>query len=246
MEKDLLRQFDEVCNTKVAIAGYTSGLCGEWVKERFECLAKHLNTECSGMIMANQHHTDKVSVMGTLDAGYGIITPHDDSYFDAMITAQSGLMLCVHTADCVPVVLLDPVKRVVGIAHSGWVGTSKRIAGKTVRKMVDEYKSRPEDIICAMGPYNHSCCYEVGEDVLERFRESFSDRECKMLFKEKDDGGKYMLDLGSAVSLSLQQEGVNPGNIYDEGCCTYHTSTFSSWRRTGDKKKQILTYIMLQ
>ena len=246
MRMDLVRRFDKLYNTGVVIAGYTSGLCGEWVEERFEALAAQIHTECSRMIMANQHHTDKVSVMRTEDAGYGIIRPHDDDYFDAMITAQPGVMLCVHTADCVPVVLLDPVKRVAGIVHSGWVGSSKRIAGKTVRKMIDEYKSRPEDIICAMGPYNHSCCYEVGEDVLERFRESFSDIECGTLFKKKSDSEKYMLDLGSAVSLSLQQEGVNPRNIYDEGCCTYHTSTFSSWRRTGDKKKQILTYIMLQ
>lgn len=243
---DLLRQFDEICNTQVAIAGYTSGLCGEWTEERFECLAERLNKECSMMIMANQHHTDKVSVMRIEDAGYGITEPHDDDYSDAMITAQPGLMLCIHTADCVPVVLLDPVKKVVGIVHSGWIGSSKRIAGKTVRKMVDEYECRPEDIVCAIGPYNRSCCYEVGEDVLECFRESFSDVECEMLFEKKSERGKYMLDLGGAVSLSLHQEGVNPENIYDEGCCTYHTSTFSSWRRTGDKKKQMLTYIMLK
>ena len=186
MKMDLFRQFEVICNTGVAIAGYTSGLCGEWTEERFECLADQLNTECSMMIMANQHHTDKVSVVGAKDAGYGIIRPHDEDYSDAMITSQAGLMLCIHTADCVPVVLLDPVKRVVGVVHSGWVGSSKRIAGKTFRKMVDEYKSRPEDIICAMGPYNHSCCYEVGEDVLERFREFFSDIECEMLFKKKN------------------------------------------------------------
>lgn len=198
------------------------------------------------MIMANQHHTDKISVVRAEDAGYGIIRPHDDNYSDAMITAQRGIMLCIHTADCVPVVLLDPIKRVAGVVHSGWVGSSKRIAAKTVRKMVDEYKSRPEDVICAIGPYNHSCCYEVREDVHERFSESFSDMECEMLFKKMNDEGKYMLDLGGAVALSLCQVGVKQENIYDEGCCTYHTSTFSSWRRTGDRKKQMLTYIMLQ
>ena len=246
MKMDLLRQFEKICNTKAAVAGYTSGLCGEWTEERFKCLANQLNIEQSMMIMANQHHTDKVRVMEVEDVGYGILRPHDDYYSDAMITARAGIMLCIHTADCVPVVLLDPVKRVVGIVHSGWVGSSKRIAGKTVRKMVDEYKCRPKDMICAMGPYNHSCCYEVGEDVLERFRESFSDAECEMLFKKKNDKEKYMLDLGSAVSLSLCQEGVDPENIYDEGCCTYHTTTFSSWRRTGERKKQMLTYIMLQ
>ena len=246
MEMDLLRRFEKICNTGAAIAGYTSGLCGEWTEERFKSLADQLNIECSRMIMANQHHTDKVRVVGVEDAGYGITRSHDEDYSDAMITAQVGLMLCIHTADCVPVVLLDPVKKVVGIVHSGWVGSSKRIVGKTVRKMVDVYKSRPEDIICAVGPYNHSCCYEVGEDVLECFRESFSDIECEMLFKEKNDKGKYMLDLGSAVSFSLHHEGVKTENIYDVGCCTYHTTTFSSWRRTGERKKQMLTYIMLQ
>ena len=243
---DLLRQFDNICNTGLAVAGYTSGLCGEWTKERFQTLAEQVNVECSMMIMANQRHTDKVSVKGTEDAGYGILTPHDDEYADAMITKQEGVMLCVHTADCVPIVLLDPVKKVVGIVHSGWMGSSKRIAGKTVRKMAEEYGCRPEDIICGIGPYNHFCCYEVGEDVLECFKESFSDIECEMFFKKKDNEGKYMLNLGKAVSLSMRQEGVQPQNIHDEGHCTYHTTTFSSWRRTGDKKKQILTYIMLQ
>ena len=125
MKMDLLRWFEVICNTKVAIAGYTSGLCGEWTEERFGCLANQLKIERSKMIMANQHHTDKVSVVGLEDAGYGIIRPHDEDYSDAMITAQLGIMLSVHTADCVPIVLLDPVKRVVGVVHSGWVGSSK-------------------------------------------------------------------------------------------------------------------------
>ena len=63
---------------------------------------------------------------------------------------------------------------------------------------------------------------------------------------KKENEDKYLLDLGAAVSLSLCQEGVNVKNIYDEDCCTYHTTTFSSWRRTGDRKNQILTYIMLK
>lgn len=246
MSADLVRQFEVICNTGVATAGYTSGLCGEWVEERFERLGNHLNIEHSRMIMANQKHTDKVSVVSTEDLGYGVTRPHDENYADAMITAQLGVMLSVHTADCVPIVLLDPVKKVVGVVHSGWVGSSKRIAGKTVRRMVDEYKCTPEDIICAIGPYNHSCCYEVGEDVIECFKESFSNMECEMLFKKKENEDKYLLDLGAAVSLSLCQEGVNVKNIFDEDWCTYHTTTFSSWRRTGNRKNQILTYIMLK
>ena len=171
---------------------------------------------------------ERRALVGEEEAGYGITIPHDEEYADALITNQTGVMLCVHTADCVPVVLLDSVKRAVGVIHSGWVGSSKRIAEKTVRKMVDEYKCNPEDIICAIGPYNHSCCYEVGEDVFERFRESFSDIECEMLFKKKDNEDKYMLDLGAAVSISLCQAGVKQENIYDESLCAYDTTTFSS------------------
>ena len=162
-----------------------------------------------------------------------------------MITDREGLMLCVHTADCVPVVLLDPIRKAVGIAHSGWVGSSKRISGKTVRKMKEEYGCDPENIICCIGPYNHSCCYEVGEDVLDAFRDSFIQSECDQMFSKKDPEGKYLLDLGRAVSLSLCREGVQRENIHDSGHCTYHTDEFSSWRRTRNKKHQILTYIMI-
>ena len=96
---DLLRQFDEICKTDIAMAGFTSGLCGEWTEERFQCLAKQLHIDCSRMVYANQQHTDKVNVIEMIDGGYGIIKPHDDNYADAMITAQPGLMLCIHTAD---------------------------------------------------------------------------------------------------------------------------------------------------
>ena len=246
MNLDLVRQFEKIENTGVVLAGYTSGLCGEWTEERFGHLAEELKVDSAMMIMANQHHTDQVKIVGLQEAGEGVIKPQPEEYFDAMITAQKGIMLCVHTADCVPIVFLDPVKEVVAIAHSGWVGCSKGIAGKTVRRMAEEYQCRPVDIICGIGPYNRSCCYEVGEDVLEHFRESFSDRECGVMFKKKNQPGKYMLDLGNAISLSLCREGVKWENIYEEGWCTYHTTQFSSWRRTGDRKKQIATYIMLR
>ena len=186
-----------------------------------------------------------VYVAGNEDAGCGTVRPQKDRFYDAIITDQPGLMLCVHTADCVPLVLLDPVNKAVGIAHSGWVGSSKRIAGKTVRKMSETYGSDPGSIICCMGPYNHLCCYEVGEDVLDSFKISFSENECEKLFVKKEGEEKYMLDLGLAVSMSLSQEGVIRENIYDAGHCTYHTEEFSSWRRTHNKKHQILTYIMI-
>ena len=246
MKKDLLRQFELICSTKIAEAGYTSGLCGEWNKERFTLLGKELNHDPEKMIMANQHHTDKVKAVKEEEAGSGVSRPLDDNYADALVTDQKGLLLSVHTADCVPVVFLEPLKKVVAVAHSGWVGTAKCITAKTVKRMVEEYGCNPEHILCAIGPYNHVCCYEVGEDVREAFKDSFSDSECEIFFQKKKEEGKYMLDLGSAISLSLQKVGVKKENIDDEDHCTFHTTDFSSWRRTGNKKHQILTYIMLK
>ncbi|MBQ7563979.1 MAG: peptidoglycan editing factor PgeF [Lachnospiraceae bacterium] len=242
---ELIKRFNEIEQTGRAIAGYTCELCGYWTLERFEGLSDVLYVKSSDLVVANQRHTDRVLTVGTEDSGYGVTRPHTKEPFDAMITKDQGLVLCVHTADCVPIVFLDPVGRAAGIAHSGWVGTAGRIAGKTVRKMAEEFGCRPENILCAMGPYNHSCCYEVGEDVLERFSETFSDAECAQLFSKKDEPGKYLLDLGRGVSLSLRKEGVDPEKIYDSGYCTYHTSLFSSWRRSRDKKHQIITYIAL-
>ena len=245
MKTPLIRQFNKIYGTGTAIAGFTSGLCGEWTPERFRLFSDHLGIEAANITVANQHHTDSIRIIGPEDLGIGAVRAQGEDHFDAMITDTAGIMLCVHTADCVPAVFLDPVRKAIGIAHSGWVGSSKRITGKTVRKMIDTYSCEPENIICCLGPYNHSCCYEVGEDVLDSFRAGFSEAECGRMFKKRDTEGKYLLDLGEAVSLSLSREGVKKENIFDSDHCTFHTDEFSSWRRTGNKKHQILTYIML-
>lgn len=245
MKNPLIRDFDAICDTGIAKAGFTSGLCGEWTMDRFSLFADQLGLDVRHITVANQKHTDLIHVAWAEDAGYGTVRPQGDDYYDAIISDWKELALCVHTADCVPVVLLDPDKEAVGILHSGWKGTAKRIAGKTVHKMAETYGTDPGRVICCMGPYNHSCCYEVGEDVLDEFRSSFSDKECEKLFTKKGKNGKFLLDLGEAISMSLCSEGVKRVNIHDSGFCTYHTDEFSSWRRTHNKKHQILTYIML-
>ena len=240
------RLFDIITQTGAAIAGYTETLCGEWCPERFERLGNALGVMCSNMILANEAHTDCVRIVDAANSGYGVINKHDQNQFDAMITQETGMLLCVHTADCVPLVLLDPTTHSAGIVHSGWVGTSNHIAGNAIKKMKEVFHCDAANMICAMGPYNHSCCYEVGEDVLIAYRRSFSKQECEMFFSKGQVEGKYMLNLGAAVSFSLCREGVPEKNIYDCGCCTFHTSMFSSWRRTGDSKRQMLTFIMLR
>jgi YfiH family protein len=94
---------------------------------------------------------------------------------DALFTRDPGILLVVQTADCVPVLLADTKQRGIAAIHSGWRGTLKRIAAKTLGRMTMEFGTRPEDVIAAIGPAIGRCCYEVGSDVAREFDAQFPD-----------------------------------------------------------------------
>jgi len=93
---------------------------------------------------------------------------------DGLITATPGLLLGIQTADCLPIVLVDPKRRAVGVFHAGWRGTLQRIVEKGVGEMRRQFGSRPGDLKAAIGPGIHGCCYEVGTEVREKFESQFS------------------------------------------------------------------------
>ena len=93
---------------------------------------------------------------------------------DGMVTNTPGIVLAIQTADCLPVILVDPKKRALGVFHAGWRGTVMRIVEKGVGVMRLHFKSRPGDLEAAIGPGVHNCCYTVGEEVRERFKSQFA------------------------------------------------------------------------
>jgi len=93
---------------------------------------------------------------------------------DGMVTATPGLLLAIQTADCLPVIIVDTKQRAVGVFHAGWRGTVRRIAEKGVGEMRRWFGSRPRDLVAAIGPGVHNCCYTVGEEVRENFESQFS------------------------------------------------------------------------
>ena len=93
---------------------------------------------------------------------------------DGLITATPGLLLAIQTADCLPVILVDPKHRAVGVFHAGWRGTVKRIVEKGVGEMLRHFGSRPRDLKAAIGPGIQGCCYEVGEEVRIKFESQFA------------------------------------------------------------------------
>jgi hypothetical protein len=104
---------------------------------------------------------------------------------DGLITATPGLLLGIQTADCLPVILVDPKRRAVGVFHAGWRGTVKRIVEKGVGEMRRCFGSRPRDLKAAIGPGVRGCCYEVGEEVRAQFESQFA--YAAKLFREVEE-----------------------------------------------------------
>lgn len=248
-DKDF-RVFDEINETGVAVSVYTAGACDHYMYntpesvELYEKFAERFGTDANHLIRPEQRHTDLVVVAGAENAGEGIVRPGSVQH-DAIITNTPGLVLTVATADCVPISVVDPVKKVIGVIHSGWEGTRKGISRKTIEKMTEEFGTDPKDLICCVGPHICEDCYEVGGELIDFFMDEFSEEDCRKLFRPKADG-KYLLNLALGVRLTLERAGVLPENIHIPDLCTFHTDEFSSWRRTRSLTERILTGIMLK
>jgi YfiH family protein len=143
-------------------------------------------------------------------------TPHPKA--DGILTDREDVTLFMRFADCVPVLLMDPVRRVIGIIHAGWQGTAKQIARVAVEKMQTCYSSRPGDLLAGIGPSICRECYEVGPEVVQSFKRTFGDR-AETYFSPGENGHAY-LDLWSANRDTLRMAGVE--QIEVSGLCTAH------------------------
>ncbi|NMC12123.1 MAG: peptidoglycan editing factor PgeF [Chloroflexi bacterium] len=139
--------------------------------------------------------------------------PHEKA--DAILTNTPGLTLFMRFADCVPVLLFDPVKKAIGVVHAGWMGTIKQIVALTVEKMISEYNSSPGDIVAAIGPSICQKHYEVGKEVVNEAYISFqSDADIFI----RNENGHYLFNLWEANKYLLEKAGVE--HIEVSGICT--------------------------
>ena len=139
--------------------------------------------------------------------------PHQRA--DAILTNRPEVTLVMRFADCVPVLLHDPVRRVVGLVHAGWQGTVNKVVVEAIRTMVSHYKSNPMDIQAGIGPSIGPDHYQVGQDVIDRVRSAFRSDASELILQH---GGKIHFDLWRANELLLRQEGVR--SIEISGLCT--------------------------
>ncbi len=145
--------------------------------------------------------------------------------FDALVSDRPGLGLLATFADCYPILLYDPVRRALALAHAGWRGSEACIAGRALAALSNEYGSRPEDVVAGIGPGICAECYEVGENVAGRF---------KPAHRRAGTAGRSRLDLAAVNRDQLRAAGVPDYRIHVHGGCTRERPDLPSHRRCPD------------
>jgi len=156
---------------------------------------------------------------------------------DSMITDKPGIGLAVSIADCVPLLLYDPAKKIIAGVHSGWRGTEKKILLKTLKKLEEEHGCSTEDIIAYIGPSISKNIYEVGKEVAELFDKKYIDEK----------GSKFFLDVAGVNLDILLNSGVRKNNIQVSQLCTFAMiDILHSYRRDGERSGRSLAVIAMK
>jgi YfiH family protein len=197
------------------------------VKKNRNLFFKNLGISEESVAYQRQVHEDKISFV----TKGGLIGESD-----AMITNKPGIGLAVSVADCVPVLLYDPVKKIIAVVHSGWRGTEKKILLKTLDRL-KEYGCLAENLVAFIGSSISKNVYEVGKEVAELFNKKYID--------EREH--KFFLDVAGVNLDMLLESGVRKSNIQYSKLCTFAMKDiFHSYRRDGKKSGRSLVLIAMK
>jgi len=224
--------------------GFNRGDDHKTVLNNYRKMTAALGIGVSNLVLPKQTHSLNVKKVTKADCGNGIERKNAFEDVDALMTDENGVALMVFTADCVPVFLFDPVKRVIALAHAGWRGTVGGICRNTLHAMNRVYGSKPKDVIAAIGPSICRECFEIGPEVAEEFLQAFPEEKDEVLFAGKGD--RSFADLWKANEIMLLREGVLRENITVSGLCTMcRPQMFFSHRATAGKRGSNAGFLML-
>ena len=162
---------------------------------------------------------------------------------DGLVTNMRNVVLCTKVADCISLLLYDPINHAIGNIHSGWRGTLQKISDNGVRKMVELYGTDPAKLICVICPSIRQDHFEVDEDVYVLFKEAYPDLIDEVTRKS---GDKYYIDSVRCNTWLLEQLGVKVENIIDSELCTVcYSSLINSYRGNIDGEKQYRNLAMI-
>lgn len=214
-----------------------SGDTIENVLENRSRIAAHFKIKPDNLVLPLQEHTNNVVAIK------GEKKP-DLSATDGLITNSPNICIGVLAADCVPILLFDPVQKVVGALHAGWKGTVQNIVGVAVEKMISRFKCLPESILAGIGPSISQKNYETGAEVIEKVAELVGNT--KPYICNEQPTGKACLDLWKLNRQLLVNVGVQAANIELAGVCTYdNEANYFSARRDGFHSGRFGSFIMI-
>ena len=223
--------------------GISRGDDPDHVRENYRRFLSAVGAEGSLLAMCNQVHGTEIRNLTTADLKRD---PYDKATFEAdgIMTAIPGVTLAVFSADCIPVLLYDPKRRVIAALHAGWRGTATGIVTAAVEQMTAVYGTDPADILAAIGPGIDKCCFETHEDVPNAMTSALASDS--LPFINLLETGKFTVDLKGINAKRLELAGVNPDHIaLCRECTCCQEEKYWSHRRQGTQRGSMASVITL-
>ena len=197
--------------------GFNRGDNPDHVRENYRRFCTAIGADVNGIVMTGQVHGTEIRTADPALIKPDVCAPTEYDC-DGLITDQPGLVLTVFTADCIPILLYDPVRRVIAAVHAGWRGTAQDIAGNAVRKMRQDYGCRAENILAAIGPGISQCCFETHADVPDAMITALGDVAKPHITHLEN--GKFRVDLKGINAALLMRAGVTADHVEVSTDCT--------------------------
>ncbi len=208
------------------------------VQENRRRFLSALNLEKAHLTTLRQVHSNRVHIIKDISGRW------NRSEGDALCTQVENVALGIQIADCVPVLIADPIQHAVAAVHSGWRGTLAEVLLKTIKEMQRTFGSNPASLLLAVGPGIRACCFEVGLEVADAFEKQYPG--CSLTKPVHGHPEKRSLDLIKALEIQMNLAGVRPENCHDLGICTCcNTADFFSHRAEGSASGRMMAVIGL-
>jgi hypothetical protein len=189
----------------------------------------------------NQVHGEDIFVIKPFGDYYPVDRKLD---YDAIVTNRTNLAICIKTADCVPIFLVDRTKKVIAVVHAGWRSTALGITAKVIRLLIDKYNCFPHDILTVIGPAIGKCCFDLDAAAADDFRKHKNHEA--FLFPGKQQN-KYSIDLAEANRRQIMNCGISESNIDVSDLCTScHQDLFFSHRGSGGITGRQVNFMMIK
>ena len=212
----------------------------EHVMENYRRFSSSAGLPWDSMIMDSYEHGTTILRVDHDDCGKGYL--YDPlPPCDGLVTDDPSVTLITGHADCMAFFFFDPVKNAIGLCHAGWRGAKARIGSEVIRMLFSCYGSRPEDILCGVGPSICPRCFEVGDDVAEAFEQDFPSCPLRGINRV----GKATIDLWQVAVCQFVESGISPDHIELMGVCTMEDDRLFSYRREKGRTGGMAAYLRI-